>query len=115
MKLNHINLTVSDVRAAAGFLEKYFGLRPMGGNEGMAFLFDDEDLVLTLMKAGRSSEVAYPGNFHIGFFVAGEDEVDAIHRRLREDGFDAPPPERHNHGYGFYVNAPGGFTIESGA
>jgi catechol 2,3-dioxygenase-like lactoylglutathione lyase family enzyme len=114
MRLNHINLTVSDVRAASDFLEKYFGLRPMGGNAGMAFLFDDEELVLTLMR-GNESTVKYPPTFHIGFFVAGEDEVDAIHRRLTEDGYDAPPPERHNHGYGFYVDAPGGFTIELGA
>jgi catechol 2,3-dioxygenase-like lactoylglutathione lyase family enzyme len=38
MKLNHLNLTVTDVRAASAFLEKYFGMRSTGGNAGMAFL-----------------------------------------------------------------------------
>jgi hypothetical protein len=38
MKLNHLNLMVTDVRAAGAFLETYFGLRSMGGNAGMAFL-----------------------------------------------------------------------------
>ena len=114
MKLNHLNLTVSDVRAASAFLETYFGLRSMGGNAGMAFLSDDDGFVLTLMKASKTTNVTYPGNFHIGFFVESEAIVDAINRRLKDDGYDVAPPERH-HAYTFYVAAPGGFTIELGA
>jgi catechol 2,3-dioxygenase-like lactoylglutathione lyase family enzyme len=30
MKLNHLHLTVDDVPAARGFLERHFGLRPLG-------------------------------------------------------------------------------------
>lgn len=114
MKLNHINLTVTDVCAAAEFLEKYFGLRSMGGNAGMAFLSDEQEFVLTLMKAGKKTPAAYPSTFHIGFFVESEETVNDIHRRLKDDGFDVPAPERH-HAYGFYVQAPGGFTVELGA
>lgn len=115
MKLNHLNLTVTDVRAASAFLEKYFGLRPMGGNAGMGFMTDDDDawgFVLTLMKAGK---VEYPANFHVGFFVDSRETVEAVNRRLKEDGFDVPAPEDTGHSYGFYVEAPGGFTIELGA
>jgi lactoylglutathione lyase len=114
MKLNHLNLTVTDVRAACEFLEKYFGLRSRGGNAGMAFLSDDDEFVLTLMKAGKTTDVTYPGTFHIGFFVESEEKVNEINRRLREDGYDVAPPERH-HAYTFYVKAPGGFTVELGA
>ena len=114
MKLNHLNLTVTDVRAASAFLEKYFGLRSMGGNAGMMFLSDDDGFVLTMMKAGKGTEVRYPGNFHIGFFIESEATVDEINRRLKEDGYDVAPPERH-HAYGFYVEAPGGFSVELGA
>lgn len=114
MKLNHVNLTVTDVRAASDFLEKYFGLRNMSGNAGMAFLSDEDGFVLTLMKAGRMTQVAYPGTFHIGFFVEREETVDDTYRRLKEDGFDVAAPERH-HAYGFYIEAPGGFTVELGA
>jgi catechol-2,3-dioxygenase len=113
MKLNHLNLTVTDVRAASAFLERYFGLQSMGGNAGMAFLSDGNGLVLTLMKAGRNTDVAYPGNFHIGFFVESEARVDEINRRLKEDGYDVVAPERL-HAYTFYVAAPGGFTVELG-
>jgi lactoylglutathione lyase len=114
MKLNHLNLTVTDVRAASAFLETYFGLRSTGGNAGMAFLADDDGFVLTLMKAGKTPNVTYPRNFHIGFFVESEATVDAINRRLKDDGYDVAPPERQ-HAYTFYVAAPGGFTVELGA
>jgi catechol 2,3-dioxygenase-like lactoylglutathione lyase family enzyme len=77
MRLNHLNLTVTDVPAASAFLERYFGLRRTGGNAGMAFLTDDDGFVLSLMKVGRAASVAYPSTFHIGFSVASEDQVDA--------------------------------------
>jgi len=115
MRLNHVNLTVTDVPAAGAFLATYFGLNDMGGNAGMGFLSDDSGFVLTLMKAGRKTTTGYPETFHIGFFIDSEATVDDIHRRLTADGFSVPPPERHNHGYGFYVEAPGGFTVELGA
>jgi lactoylglutathione lyase len=114
VKLNHLNLTVTDVPAACDFLERYFDLRRMGGNAGMAFLSDDDGFVLTLMKARKATGNAYPGNFHIGFFVEGGEIVDEINRRLKEDGFDVAPPEQH-HAYTFYVEAPGGFTVELGS
>jgi len=114
MKLNHINLTVTDVASARAFLETYFGLRPIEGGKGnanFAALCDDGGLVLTLMGAGRSAGVAYPATFHVGFIQESEAHVDALNRRLREDGFDVPPPRR-SHAWTFYVSAPGGFTVE---
>jgi lactoylglutathione lyase len=114
MKLNHVNLTVTDVIAARDFLMTYFDLEDMGGNAGMSFLSDGDGFVLTLMKAGKSDNVTYPGSFHIGFFIDSDAKVDEINQRLKADGFDVAPPERH-HAYGFYVNAPGGFTVELGS
>ena len=118
MKLNHINLAVTDVRASSDFLVKYFGMRSMGGNQGMGFLTDEEDgwgFVLTLMKATKETREKYPGTFHIGFFIESKKRVDELNRRLKEDGFDVPAPEDTGHSYGFYVKAPGGFTVEVGA
>jgi DNA-binding MarR family transcriptional regulator/catechol 2,3-dioxygenase-like lactoylglutathione lyase family enzyme len=114
VRLNHVNLTVTDVPGAARFLETYFRLEARGGNAGMAFLTDDDGFVLTLMKARGADPPAYPSTFHIGFFIDGEDRVDDINQRLREDGFEVAPPTR-SHAYGFYVEAPGGFTVELGA
>ncbi|MGG1575212.1 VOC family protein [Fictibacillus sp. NRS-1165] len=109
MKLNHLNLTVTDVSAARGFLEKYFGLtcRASRGN-GFAVLFDDDGFVFTLMKG---NDVQYPKTFHIGFAQENKESVDQINQRLKEDGFDVKPPQQL-HGYTFYVDAPGGFTVE---
>jgi len=118
MKLNHINLTVTDVRAASDFLVKYFGMRDMGGNQGMGFLTDEQDgwgFVLTLMKATEAIQGKYPGTFHIGFFIETAEKVDEVNRRLKEDGFNVPAPEHTGHSYGFYVTAPGGFSVEVGA
>jgi lactoylglutathione lyase len=116
MKLNHLNLTVTDVAAASTFLEKHFGLLSMGPpTPTMAGLRDDNGLVLTVMRAGKAEEVRYPGSFHVGFFQDSSDQVDAIHGRLVEDGIDAPSPHRVHGAWGFYFTAPGGFTVEVSA
>jgi lactoylglutathione lyase len=115
MKLNHINLTVTDVVEAEKFLEKYFGLRSqVGGNGDKKFsaLFDDDGLVVTLMKTGQP--VKYPKTFHIGFIQESEERVNELYERLKADGFDVEPPQR-SHAWTFYVNAPGGFTVEIAA
>ena len=117
MKLNHIALAVTDVPAAAHFLETYFGLRsPEGVQQRTSFaaLFDDDGLVLTLMKAGHGREVTYPDHFHIGFSQESEERVNELNRRLRDDGFAVEPPQR-SHAWTFYVQAPGGFTVEVAA
>ncbi|QBD76100.1 VOC family protein [Ktedonosporobacter rubrisoli] len=111
MILNHVNLTVTDVSAAADFLEKYFGLRSQGGNNGFRVLFDDRGLVLTLMKG---KNVNYPSTFHIGFGQPSEQHVNEINQRLKDDGFEVEPPQR-SHAWTFYVQAPGGFSIEVAA
>ena len=109
MKLNHLNLTVNDVNATREFLEKYFGLKTMDtrGNS-FAVLFDDNGLVLTLMKG---KEVSYPKTFHIGFIQESEERVNEINQLLKADGFNVESPQRQ-HGWTFYVEAPGGFTLE---
>ena len=114
MRLNHLNLTVTDVLDAQRFLEKYFGMRNGGGNKNIAFLTDDGGMVLTLTsaKVGGEDEVRYPATFHIGFGQESEERVNEIHRRLKEDGFDAPEPARLHGSWTFYITAPGGFTVE---
>jgi catechol 2,3-dioxygenase-like lactoylglutathione lyase family enzyme len=123
MKLNHLNLTVTDVTETRKFLETYFGLQgkvnPYTGesiesgkeNRNFAMLFDDNGLVLTLIGAGKATEVTYPATFHIGFIQESEERVNEINQRLKDDGFDVKPPQRL-HGWTFSVVAPGGFAVE---
>jgi catechol-2,3-dioxygenase len=112
--LNHLNLTVTDVAASRSFLEKHFGLRPIGGNDNIALLSDDNGIVLTLthMKIGKETEVRYPATFHIGFIQESEERVNQVNKNLKEDGYDVPPPSRQHGSWTFDFTAPGGFTIE---
>jgi lactoylglutathione lyase len=115
MKVNHLNLTVTNPVETQQFLVKYFGLKPRGkGNQNIALLSDDNGMVLSLMnmKIGRESEVKYPATFHIGFIRDSEEQVNEINRALKADGFDVPPPWRQHGSWTFYFDAPGGFTIE---
>ena len=115
MKLNHLNLTVTNPAETQEFLARYFGLKPMGkGNNNMAFLSDDNGMVLSLtnMKLGMESEVKYPATFHVGFIQESEQRVNEINQRLKADGFDVPPPSKQHGSWTFYFLAPGGFTIE---
>lgn len=114
MNLNHLNLTVTDVPETYDFLQKHFGMRGMSCNNNIALLTDDHGMVLTLtnMKVGRESEVKYPATFHVGFAQESEERVNAINKRLKDDGFDVPPPSRQHGSWTFYFRAPGGFIIE---
>ena len=114
MRVNHLHLMVPDVRATSTFFEKYFDLRKSGGNAGLTVLLDDSGFVLTLMKISSSSGGAYPDHFHVGFFLDAETRVDELNARMRADGLEVPPPQRA-HTYSFYVQAPGGVTVEVGA
>ncbi|MBE5106276.1 VOC family protein [Bacillus thuringiensis] len=109
MKIKHLNLTVTDVVAAREFLETYFGLT-CSGTRGTSFavMRDNDEFILTLMKG---KEAQYPKTFHVGFPQENEEQVNKMNQRLKEDGFQVEPP-KHAHAYTFYVEAPGGFTIE---
>ena len=113
MKLNHLNLTVTDVPGARQFLEKYFALQSLdkGGNSQIAQLRDDNGLDVTLMKVGEA-DVQYPASFHIGFIQETEEQVNRINQLLRDDGYQVPKPARLHGSWTFYFQAPGGFLVE---
>jgi lactoylglutathione lyase len=113
MNLNHLNLPVTDVRAAHDFLERHFEMRSMGaGNTSMMGLNDASGFALVLMKLGANAEIVYPDGFHLGFTQQTPEQVHAVHQRLTEAGFDVPAPRNVHGGWSFYFAAPGGFTIE---
>lgn len=110
MKLNHLNLTVTDVAASSGFLQKYFGLKPMPWGDGkISFLTDDNGMVIAVFPG---QDASYPASFHIGFIQDTELTVNEINQRLRDDGFDIKAPMRFHGSWTFYVKAPGGFMVE---
>lgn len=139
MKLNHLNLTVTDVAETRKLFETYFGFTGLRevGNEKFALLSGEDGFVLNLTAAEyaakvlqepgntalrevlpdelslRGAQVSYPEIFHIGFMQESEERVNEINQRLKDDGFDVNPPKKFHGAWTFYFRAPGGgFLIE---
>src|SRR5258708_10767328 len=115
MKLNHLNVTVSNVPETQRSLEQHFALKGDGGREpgeAMSLLSDDNGMVLALTRVAKGTEVQYPPGFHVGFIQESEKRVDEINQRLREDGYEVPKSARMHGSWTFYFKAPGGFVIE---
>ena len=117
MKLNHINLPVTDVAACVGFFEQYFNFKciEIKGDNLLAVLQGTDGFTLVLManSFNRNGNTTYPDAFHIGFFVETREEVINIHSRLLAGGYTAEnPPGNLRGSYGFYFNAPGNILTE---
>lgn len=110
MKLNHLNITVEDVKATRQFLEEYFDLKCIGSAGNMFAALNDEDGFLFNLIEGK--DVHYPETFHIGFPQANEKEVDKMYENLKTDGFEVWEPALAHESYTFYFQSPGKFTIE---
>lgn len=115
MKLNHINLVVTDVAAATQFFEKYFDFRciEVKGNDAISILKGTDDFSLVLMKS-KDADIQYPRAFHIGFMLSGRRDMSAIHAKMKDDGLDVgTEPANIRNSYGFYFTF-GSIMIEVG-
>jgi hypothetical protein len=68
MQLKHLNLTTSDVSGLAAFFERFFGFKRLleRGSGAFTILSNNEDFVLTLMKA-KKHDLGYPKLSMSGF------------------------------------------------
>jgi catechol 2,3-dioxygenase-like lactoylglutathione lyase family enzyme len=114
MKLNHIDLQVSDVSRARAFFETHFGLRcTYQRKEQLAMLQDDDGLVFGVSNLFGSAPPVYPPDFHIGFILANESEVRAVHERLVGAGVEMKTDlRRGGPNMYFMCVGPDGITIE---
>ncbi|HTN61267.1 MAG TPA: VOC family protein [Devosia sp.] len=117
MQLNHANLIVADVAATRDFFIRHFGFTVrFGGTANFVVLTDEAGFVLNLMAPGKSETVAYPKNFHIGFFVADAATVVAKQAELGAAGHEPSPVQDFNRAgertRTFYCTCPGGFMVE---
>lgn len=112
MKLNHINLGVSDVAQAVDIFGQFFGLVPaqdMPVNDQMAFLKDDVGSLISLFRVPTPS---YPKVFHIGFLQDTPEQVREVYGQLMAAGFQIPPPSENHGRLTFYFQSPFGVLIE---
>jgi catechol 2,3-dioxygenase-like lactoylglutathione lyase family enzyme len=117
MKLNHINLPVTDVATSISFFEQYFDFKciEVKGDNLLAVLQGSDGFTLVLMAGSfnRNGNTTYPDAFHIGFFVDSRNEVNDIYNRLIAGGFATEhPPGNLRGSYGFYFDAPGNILTE---
>ncbi|WP_282942626.1 VOC family protein [Paenibacillus sp. RC67] len=111
MKNNHLNLTVTDVVEAKHFLETYFGLKCYtSAGKAFAAMLDDDGFLLNLM---HGKDVNYPETFHVGFPQENKEKIDELNQRLKDDGFQVETPAIVHGSYTFYLQTPGGFTLEA--
>lgn len=119
MNINHINLVVPDVAAAAAFFTEHFSLHLLEGKGRpgvISILEDDAGFVLVLSNFPQASEFSYPADFQIGFYLKTAAEVDALYGRLSAAGIVLEhTPRRMWDTWRFYFQAFGTVRIEVAA
>jgi catechol 2,3-dioxygenase-like lactoylglutathione lyase family enzyme len=117
MQLKHLNLITSDVSGLAAFFERFFGFKRLleRGSGAFTILSNNEDFVLTLMKAKKHDPVGYPETFHVGFYLDNPAAVHTKHDEFAAAGLS--PGEIHcadhnGRGTHFYCTAPGNVLVE---
>ena len=116
MRLKHLNLTTSDVSGLAAFFERFLGFKRFleRGSGAFTILSNDEDFVLTLMKAKKHDPAGYPETFHVGFYFENPDAVHTKRDELAAAGLS--PGEIQgagdHRGTHFYCTAPGNVLVE---
>jgi lactoylglutathione lyase len=112
MQLNHLDLSVPDVGAAAAFFVSGFGFCVIEerGNGGMAILRGEGGFLLVLT---RCPEPQYPKTFHIGFILPSAEAVTRAFEALRAAGIDLPAaPAEMRGAFLFYCRVAGGILLE---
>lgn len=114
MKMNHLNLSVPDVAATETFFATYFDMKTIldVGRKTLVMMQDDSGLILNISNFSKATEVSYPKEFHVGFYLDSRAEVDAQHARLADSGLTMGTPHKEPGRYGFYIDSPGGFATE---
>ena len=118
MRLQHLNLTTSDVPALAAFFERFFGFEPYAARgDALVVLRNGHDFILTVMRGKTGEPADYPANFHIGFYYDEASEVEAKHGELSAAGLSPNKIAFMDRGGGvrvphFYCAAPGNVLIE---
>jgi catechol 2,3-dioxygenase-like lactoylglutathione lyase family enzyme len=113
MKLNHLDLQVSDVQRSVVFFERAGGLELQSSrtSPALAILADQHGFVLVLQRKKDDAE-RYPEGFHLGFLVDDVETVHRAHARAIEDGLEVSDVIENNRGVMIYLKAPDGYAVE---
>ena len=106
MKLNHINLVVSDVAKAIIFFETYFNFKctDIKGDNIVAILKGADDFTLVIMTT-KEGDAIYPDAFHIGFMLDNTNDVTETYEKLKSGAIAVgQEPRKIRDSFGFYFN-----------
>ncbi len=104
MKLNHLNLIVTNVADAIIFFETYFGFKCtlVKGDNIIAILKDPENFTLVLMT-DKAGNLSYPKDFHIGFMLETANQVHETYKKLKDGNINVESePRKIRDSFGFY-------------
>jgi len=109
MKLNHLNLSVTNVADAITFFETYFGFKHIDtkGDNLIAVLIGNDRFELVLMSdtMNRKGNRTYPDAFHIGFKFDTIDKVNETYQKLKAGGISVErEPQKIRDSFGFYFH-----------
>jgi catechol 2,3-dioxygenase-like lactoylglutathione lyase family enzyme len=113
MKLNHLDLQVTDVGRTVTFFEDAFDfhLRSNRQSSAIAFLDDGDGFVLVLQRK-KSEAGSYPDGFHFGFLVDDVESVHRFHARAQALGLETSDIIENGRGTQVYCSAPDGLLAE---
>lgn len=113
MRLNHLDLQVTDVQAMVLAFERHFGLvlQTSRTSPAIAIMSDGHGFTLVLQRKKNAGD-AYPEGFHLGFLVDDVATVEARHAALRADGADVSDIQRNGRGTMVYCRLGDGIVVE---
>ena len=106
MKLNHVNLVVSNVAEAIIFFETYFNFKctDIKGDNIVAILKGADDFTLVIMTT-KEGDAIYPDAFHIGFMLDNTNAVTETYEKLKNGAIAVgQEPRKIRDSFGFYFN-----------
>src|SRR2546425_2970364 len=87
MKLNHIDLQVSDVDVAREFFERFFGLRCRYQHQKQIAIFENDiGFEFAVSNLFNSPPPSYPPDFHVGFVLERSSDVRNVYDGLKAAG-----------------------------
>jgi catechol 2,3-dioxygenase-like lactoylglutathione lyase family enzyme len=115
VKLNHLDLQVSDVPALTTFLVEHFDLQPRTRLDSprLAILTDGHGFTLVIQRRKHDGET-YPEGAHIGFLVNDPAEVHTRRARIAAAGVAISDATTTARGTSCYCRAPSDILIEIG-
>lgn len=114
MRLNHLDVPVTDTLSTKAFFEKHFGFKAiLVRDDGLVVMLDEAGFAFTLSSVPDNSVSEFPSGFHVGFNLATESELRSAHQRLVDAGVPIVRPLGMLGGaLTFHCTAPGAVLVE---